>query len=185
MRKAVNTAITALSVLAASDASAASRPVNALAPQFVSLSEITTPIFGESRIEGLLEVPEWKRRIEENPKNRERLLGLDEAELLRLMYRWLNAYVPKPGQTIPGVDDDQFARIRVPTRIIRGGVNDADHPKRTSLEVSCLIPHAEVVDPPWPEDAWEAAGAASQAGKGSIFDFWQLGAPEFLKFIDE
>ena len=56
MRKAVNTAITALSVLAASDASAASRPVNALAPQFVSLSEITTPIFGESRIEGALSV---------------------------------------------------------------------------------------------------------------------------------
>ncbi len=33
--------------------------------------------------------------------------------------------------------------------------------------------------------AWEKAGAKTRAGKGSLFDFWQLGAPEFLKFIDE
>ena len=56
MRKAVTTAIATLSVLAASDASAAKRPATALEPQFVSLSEITTPIFGESRIEGALSV---------------------------------------------------------------------------------------------------------------------------------
>lgn len=54
MRKAVRTAITAFSVLAVSEASAAARPARSLDPQFVALSEITTPIFGESRIEGAL-----------------------------------------------------------------------------------------------------------------------------------
>ncbi len=56
MRKAVRTAITAFSVLAASEASVAARPSRSMAPQFVPLSEITTPIFGESRIEGALSV---------------------------------------------------------------------------------------------------------------------------------
>jgi pimeloyl-ACP methyl ester carboxylesterase len=136
-------------------------------------------------IEGLLDVPEWKRRIADNPKNRERLLAWDEGELLRLMYRWLNAYVPKPGQTIPGLDDDLFADIDVPTRIIRGGLADMDHPKRTSLEVSCLIPHSEVVEPPWPEDAWEASLKAQGRGEDvGIFDTWVLAAPTILEFVE-
>ena len=50
-----------------------------------------------------------------------------------------------------------FDEIKVPTLIIRGGENDWDHPKRTSLEVSCLIKGSELIDPPWPEDAWERA----------------------------
>ena len=74
------------------------------------------------------------------------------------MLRWLNAFVSKPGQTIPGVDDEMFDNITVPTLIIRGGENDWDHPKRTSLEVSCLIKGSKLIDPPWPEDAWERAG---------------------------
>ena len=74
------------------------------------------------------------------------------------MLRWLNAFVSKPGQTIPGVEDEMFDDIKVPTLIIRGGENDMDHPKRTSLEVSCLIKGSTLIDPPWPEDAWERAG---------------------------
>ena len=45
----------------------------------------------------------------------------DPDEFLKLMLRWLNAFVPKPGQTIPGVDDEMFDNIKVP---------DADHPRR-------------------------------------------------------
>ncbi|MCX4096847.1 alpha/beta fold hydrolase [Nocardia sp. alder85J] len=136
-------------------------------------------------IEGVLKVPEWKQRIEANPKNRERLLALDEAEFTRLMYRWLNAYVPQAGQTIAGLPDDRLADIHVPTRIIRGGAADPDHPKRTSLEVSCLIPGAEVVDPPWREDAWEANLKAQGRGEDvGIFDPWVLAAPTILEFVD-
>ena len=84
--------------------------------------------------------------------------ALDADEFLKVMLRWLNAFVSKPGQTIPGVDDEMFDNIKVPTLIIRGGENDWDHPKRTSLEVSCLIKGSKLIDPPWPEDAWERAG---------------------------
>jgi 2-hydroxy-6-oxonona-2,4-dienedioate hydrolase len=137
-------------------------------------------------IEGLLDVPEWQERIAQNPKNRERILALDRADFLRLMLRWLNAFVPKPGQTIPGVEDEMFDRIRVPTLIIRGGEKDLDHPKRTSLEVSCLIDGCTLIDPPWPEDAWERAMADRAAGKFdryNMFDTWVLAAPAILDFV--
>jgi pimeloyl-ACP methyl ester carboxylesterase len=137
-------------------------------------------------IKGLLSVPEWRERVEQNPANRQRLLDLDPDAYLKVMLRWLNAYVPKPGQTIPGVPDELFDNITVPTLIIRGGENDWDHPKRTSLEVSCLIKGSTLIDPPWPEDAWERAGEkfAQSAGKTfCLFDTWVQAAPPILDFL--
>ena len=116
-------------------------------------------------MDGVVKVPEWRERIEENPANKQRFLDFDKDEFLKVMLRWLNAFVSKPGQTIPGVDDEMFDRIKVPTLIIRGGENDMDHPKRTSLEVSCLIKGSKLIDPPWPEDAWERASEDRAAGK--------------------
>ncbi len=104
------------------------------------------------------------------------------------MLRWLNAFVSKPGQTIPGVEDEMFDNIKVPTLIIRGGENDWDHPKRTSLEVSCLIKGSKLIDPPWPEDAWERAGEECAQGKVkrfNMFDTWVQAAPAILKFLDK
>ena len=137
-------------------------------------------------IKGLLQVDEWKERIAENPGNSDRILAMDSDEFLRVMLRWLNAFVPKPGQAIPGVDDELFGDIKVPTLIIRGGENDCDHPKRTSLEVNCLIKGSTLIDPPWPEDAWERAGEDRASGKVkrfNMFDTWVLAAPAILKFL--
>ncbi|MGX1811105.1 alpha/beta fold hydrolase [Nocardia sp. NPDC055321] len=139
-------------------------------------------------IDGLLRLREWRDRIEANPRNRERLESLDREEFLRLSLRWLQAYVPKPGQTIPGVDDELFDRIQVPTLIVRGGAKDLDHPKRTSLEVHCLIENSVLIDPPWPEDAWERAMEEFMTGRTdhyNMFDTWVLAAPEILKFLAE
>ncbi|HZE16789.1 MAG TPA: alpha/beta hydrolase, partial [Mycobacterium sp.] len=138
-------------------------------------------------IEGMLTVPEWRERIEENPNNKQRLLDLDRDDFLKVMLRWLNAFVSKPGQTIPGVEDEMFDRIKVPTLIIRGGENDWDHPKRTSLEVSCLIKGSKLIDPPWPEDAWERAAEDRATGKVdrfNMFDTWVQAAPAILEFLD-
>lgn len=139
-----------------------------------------------SGMEGVLALPEWQALVEANPRNRERILGQDPAEFERTMTRWLGAFVSKPGQTIPGVDDDMFNDIEVPTLIIRGGAGDIDHPKRTSLEVSCLIRGARLIDPPWPEDAWEAAAKERASGKVdryNMFDTWGLAAPAILDFV--
>jgi pimeloyl-ACP methyl ester carboxylesterase len=138
-------------------------------------------------MKGVTQVGEWKERIAENPANRDRFLAFDPDDFLKLMMRWLNAFVSKPGQTIPGVDDEMFDRIQVPTLIIRGGENDLDHPKRTSLEVSCLIKDSKLIDPPWPEDAWERASEARAQGKVkrfNMFDTWVQAAPAILEFLD-
>jgi 2-hydroxy-6-oxonona-2,4-dienedioate hydrolase len=138
-------------------------------------------------MEGLLRLPDWKERVAQNPANENRILSMDPDEFIKVMLRWLDAFVPKPGQTIPGVPDAMFDDIKVPTLIIRGGENDYDHPKRTSLEVSCLIKGSELIDPPWPEDAWEQA-AIRQAKIGrdpyTMFDYWVQAAPAILKFLD-
>lgn len=137
-------------------------------------------------MKGVAQVDEWRDRIADNPANASRLQAYDGDEFLKLMLRWLNAFVPKPGQTIPGVEDEMFENITVPTLIIRGGENDLDHPKRTSLEVSCLIKGSQLIDPPWPEDAWERANEARAAGKVkhfNMFDTWVQAAPPILEFL--
>jgi 2-hydroxy-6-oxonona-2,4-dienedioate hydrolase len=138
-------------------------------------------------MEGLLHLREWKDRIADNPANKERILSQDPDEFVKVMMRWLDAFVSKPGQTIPGVPDGMFDNIKVPTLIIRGGEDDWDHPKRTSLEVSCLIKGSELIDPPWPEDAWEQAAKDNAQGKVkhfNMFDTWVQAAPAILKFLD-
>ena len=137
-------------------------------------------------MKAVAQIAEWQERIQDNPDNEARILSQDPDAFLKLMLRWLNAFVPKPGQTIPGVEDEMFDNITVPTLIIRGGENDLDHPKRTSLEVSCLIKGSTVIDPPWPEDAWERAGEARASGKVkrfNMFDTWVQAAPAILDFL--
>jgi hypothetical protein len=135
-------------------------------------------------MEAVLELPEWSALIEANPRNRERLLSVGPEEFQRVMLRWLMAFVSKPGQTIPGVDDWMFEQIKVPTLIIRGGAKDIDHPKRTSLEVSCLIEGSTLIDPPWPEDAWEQASRERHKyDRYIMFDSWPLAAPAILDFV--
>jgi 2-hydroxy-6-oxonona-2,4-dienedioate hydrolase len=140
-------------------------------------------------IEGVLEMAgqagSWAELIEANPRNRERLLAIGSEEFERVMNRWLDAFVPKPNEAIPGVSDWEFDGITVPTLIIRGGERDFDHPKRTSMEVHALIKGSRLIEPPWPEDAWERAAEASAAGTGNLFDPWVQAAPVLLEFIDE
>jgi 2-hydroxy-6-oxonona-2,4-dienedioate hydrolase len=140
-------------------------------------------------IEGVLEMTggpgAWADLVAVNPRNRDRLLAIGAQEFERVMNRWLNAFVPKPNEAIPGVSDWEFEGIEVPTLIIRGGAQDYDHPPRTSMEVHSLIKGSRLIDPPLPEDAWERASEATAAGQGHLFDPWVLGAPAMLEFMNE
>jgi 2-hydroxy-6-oxonona-2,4-dienedioate hydrolase len=125
----------------------------------------------------------WTDLIAANPRNRDRLLALGTAEFETVMDRWLNAFIPKPNEAIPGVPDYEFATIDVPTLIVRGGARDFDHPARTSFEVHSLIKGSRLVEPPWPEDAWEQASKDWAAGTGALFGPWAKAAPMLLDFM--
>ena len=135
-------------------------------------------------IEGVLNMPAWKELCDVNPRNADRLRAVGSEEFERVMTRWLDAFVPKPNEAIPGVADWEFDTVTVPTLVVRGGEMDYDHPKRTSFEVHALIRGSKLIEPPWPEDAWEVAAKATGQGHGALFDFWQLGTTRFLEFID-
>lgn len=136
-------------------------------------------------MEAVAAIPAWAELIEANPRNRDRLMSMTADEFEAVMDRWLEAYIPKPNEAIPGVSDHEFAALNLPTLIVRGGEKDYDHPKRTSFEVHALIKGSKIIEPPWPEDAWERAMEATFAGTGALFDPWQLAAPAFLEFIDK
>ncbi|MTD15175.1 alpha/beta hydrolase [Nakamurella sp. YIM 132087] len=127
----------------------------------------------------------WSDLVAANPRNKQRLVDLGAEEFEKVMWRWFEAYVPKANEAIPGVPDHLMRSITVPTLIVRGGENDIDHPKRTSFEVHALIRRSRLIDPPWPEDAWERGQAARDAGTGGIFDPWMDAVPTFLDFIAE
>jgi pimeloyl-ACP methyl ester carboxylesterase len=140
-------------------------------------------------IEGIIELDNgpfsWAAMIRQNPRNADRLRAIGTEEFHRVMTRWLDAFVPKPNEPIPGVPDWEFEKVTCPTLIVRGGWKDYDHPARTSFEVHALIQGSRLIEPPWPEDAWERAVEATNAGEGSLFDPWVLAAPTLLEFIDE
>jgi 2-hydroxy-6-oxonona-2,4-dienedioate hydrolase len=140
-------------------------------------------------IEGIIELDNgpfsWAAMIRQNPRNADRLRAIGTEEFHRVMTRWLDAFIPKPNEPIPGVPDWEFEKVSCPTLIVRGGWKDYDHPARTSFEVHALIQGSRLIEPPWPEDAWERAVEATNAGEGSLFDPWVLAAPKLLEFIDE
>lgn len=130
-------------------------------------------------VPGLIAMKEWQERIAANPGNLALLEALDPDEFVTTMLRWMSAFVPKPGQTIPGINDYELGTIAAPTMIVRGGEYDLDHPKRTSYEVHSLIRTSLVVDPPWEEDSWERAFA----GGKSFFSDFPLMAPLLDDFL--
>ena len=69
-------------------------------------------------IEGVLEMDDspfsWAALIRQNPRNRDRLLAIGTEGFEQAMERWLDAFVPKPNEAIPGVPDWEFATIKVP-----------------------------------------------------------------------
>lgn len=136
-------------------------------------------------IEAVMEMPEWAALIEANPRNKQRFLDLGADGFHEVMLRWLDAWIPKANQTIPGVDDWLIKEITATTLIVRSGKGDLDHPLRTSFDVHALIAGSRFVEPPWAEDAWERASERQREGKGTSLDPWVEAAPLILEFLGQ
>lgn len=133
-------------------------------------------------MEAVVELPEWAEVLERNPGNRARFLALDPGEFVATLERWMLVYCPDERATVPGVTDDELARLDVPTLVFRSGTRDPHHTRATSEHVAALIPGAQLVEPPWGDDEWNERGDAAREGRGALFERWPLLAPQLLDF---
>lgn len=128
-------------------------------------------------------LPAWAPQLQRNPRNRDILLAQAPAAFIAKMERWAAAFLPEPGSPIPGLRAADYARLSMPVLILRNGLSDLSHPRATSDELARCLPHAQVRDPPWPDDEWNRRSAyAAQHGSGH-FAGWPVLAPLLLAFI--
>jgi pimeloyl-ACP methyl ester carboxylesterase len=127
-------------------------------------------------------LPDWAEQIERNPANRQRIVDQDRAAFIATMERWLIAYAPRDGETIPGLPDDRMAQIGHPALVFNSGESDLNHPRAITEHVARVMPAARLVEPPWGDREWYERQAERERG---IFVRWPLLAPQLLAWADE
>ncbi len=135
-------------------------------------------------MEAVVELPEWQEVLERNPANRERFLRLDPRAFIETLERWMQAYCPDPHELVPGMPDDQYAKVTVPSLIFRSGASDPHHTRATSERLHELMVGSQLVEPPWGDDEWNLRSDAARSGTGFLFEHWPLLAPQLLDFAE-
>lgn len=135
-------------------------------------------------MEAVVELPEWSEVLERNPANRERFLSLDPRAFIETLERWMQAYCVGPDELVPGMPDDQYGKVTVPTLIFRSGASDPHHTRATSERLHELMVGSRLVEPPWGDDEWNQRSDAARNGTGYLFERWPLLAPQLLEFAE-
>lgn len=156
----------------------------------ISLAQLAAYYCGESAMaaclggmEAVAAAPGWAEQMERNPGNRDIFLAQDPQKFIAKMQLWAEAYAPSKASPVPGMSPDDFARLTMPVLVYRSGQSDLSHTRRTSEWVHELIPHSELVEPPWPDSEWNDCSATrGEKGRG-LFDTWPRLAPSILDFI--
>jgi pimeloyl-ACP methyl ester carboxylesterase len=136
----------------------------------------------ERGMDAVVELPEWAEVLERNPANRDRMLALDRNEFIGLLERWMKVYCPEEGAIVPGVPDEECARLAAPTLVFRSGESDPYHTRATSERLHALIPGSRLVEPPWGDREWIERSSAARGGTGNLFEGWPQLAPQLLEF---
>jgi pimeloyl-ACP methyl ester carboxylesterase len=135
-------------------------------------------------MEAVVELPEWSEVLERNPANRERFLNLDPRAFIATLEGWMQAYCVGPDELVPGMPDDQYPKVTVPTLIFRSGASDPHHTRATSERLHELMVGSRLVEPPWGDDEWNLRSDAARAGTGFLFEHWPRLAPQLLEFAE-
>jgi hypothetical protein len=133
-------------------------------------------------MEAVVELPEWQEVLERNPANRERFLSLDPRVFIETLERWMRVYCPDPHELVPGMPDDQYGKVTVPTLVFRSGASDPHHTRATSERLHELMVGSQLAEPPWGDDEWNLRSDAARGGTGFLFERWPLLAPQLLDF---
>jgi pimeloyl-ACP methyl ester carboxylesterase len=136
----------------------------------------------QSGMEAVVELPEWAEVLERNPANREQMLVLDPQEFIEVLERWMAVYCPDPDAIVPGLPDERYATLAVPTLVFRSGQSDPYHTRATSEGLHERIPGSQLAEPPWGDREWIERSDAARSGSGYLFENWPLLAPQLLEF---
>jgi hypothetical protein len=102
------------------------------------------------------------------------------------MQKWAAAYAPSDISPVPGMNPVDFAKLAMPTIVYRSHSSDISHTRTTSEWVHRLIPHSQLLDPPWRDDEWNHQSQQTAQGKGnSLFVSWRKLAPRLIGFLGE
>jgi pimeloyl-ACP methyl ester carboxylesterase len=130
------------------------------------------------------DLPEWQEVVEANPRNRDLFLSHEPRAFIDTMERWMVAYCPCGDQLVPGIADDAVREVAIPALVLRSGLSDPHHTRRTSEDVAGLLPNSRLVEPPWGDTEWVERMQAAAAGEG-LFARWPLLAPMLCDWADE
>jgi len=130
-------------------------------------------------MEAVAGLEEWAEVIARNPSNRQRFLDQDRAEFITTLERWMLAYCPREGETVPGLTDADAKTMNLPALVFRSGESDPHHTRATSEAVAELLPQARLVEPPWGDREWIERGDARGEG---LFARWPRRAPQLLEW---
>jgi len=133
-------------------------------------------------MEAVAAMPAFEEQMASNPRNREILLAQDPDRFIATMESWADAFNPWAGVLVPGLGPEKLARITMPVLIYTSSPKDIFHPDWTSVKLHELIPHSELIDPPWTEEEFLAHWAASMAEMRPLSN-WPLLAPSILEFL--
>jgi pimeloyl-ACP methyl ester carboxylesterase len=134
-------------------------------------------------MEDVAALPEWAEVIAASPGNRQRILDQDRAAFLATMERWMAVYCPTDA-LVPGLSDDEGAKLDLPTLVFRSGASDIHHRRETSEKIAAALPNSVLSEPPWPDTEW-ADRHTPEATKEGLFLRWPLLAPQLLDWWRE
>ena len=135
-------------------------------------------------MEAVLELDQWQEVLAANPANRARFLAMEREEFLDVMDRWMLAYCPCEDTLVPGLGQEDVARLAVPILVFRSGTSDMSHTRATSERLAAGLPGADLVVPPWGDDEWNERRAAI-VETGSLFVRWPMLVPQLVAWSDK
>jgi pimeloyl-ACP methyl ester carboxylesterase len=157
----------------------------------IGLMQLATYYCGEAAtlasrggMQAVLNATSWAENFAKNPASKEAILKMDPDKFIAIMQKWAAAYAPSDISPVPGMKPADFARLTMPVLVFRSGKSDLSHTRATSEWVHRLIPHSQLIDPPWGDTEWNDRSAAVQAGKEKgLFVNWPRLAPILLDFM--
>lgn len=129
-------------------------------------------------------LPSWADQIRRNPRIRDILLAQDPDRFIATMQRWGKAFAYRDDTPVPGMEPVDFARLTMPVLVFRSGLSDMAHTRATSEWTHAMLPNSRMVEPPWPDQEWNACGMVpDEPGRGR-FERWPLLAPQLTAFFE-